>query len=69
MRPSMVGDLMAQHVLGLEHLRTGDGTRADDVERGGNIVVVKEIDDLGGIRRWPVVVTIAPHKSQQRFVA
>lgn len=55
----MIGDLVTQHVLGLEHLRTGDGTRADDVECSGEVVVVKVVDKLGGIWPWAVVVAIA----------
>lgn len=46
-RPGVNGDLVASHVLGNEDIGIGDNTRADNEERGADVVVLEVLEELG----------------------
>ena len=46
---------MAQHILCLQHIGSGDDTRTDDEESGRDVLLVKIVDELGGVGRWTIV--------------
>jgi hypothetical protein len=54
-RPSVDRELMAHHVLGLNHLGTGDGAGTDDEEGRFEVLLVEEVEEAGRVRRGSVV--------------
>ena len=47
--------LVAQHILRLQHIGSRDDTRTDDEESGRDVLLVKIVDELGGVGRWTIV--------------
>jgi hypothetical protein len=47
--------LVAQHILCLQHIGSGDDARTDDEESGRDVLLVKIVDELGGVGRWAIV--------------